>query len=86
MKNWVESNTPGKRLFFDRGNRVYAESMEKEDQCTSIFHFADRPELPYQVDFWRKSFPIQIGVRKMWRFWDLFDVVLGVSEEILMDL
>ena len=24
---------------------------KKEDQCTSIFHFADRPELPYEVDF-----------------------------------
>ena len=23
---------------------------KKEDQCTSIFHFADRPELPYEVD------------------------------------
>ena len=23
----------------------------KEDQRTSIFHFADRPELPYEVDF-----------------------------------
>ena len=30
---------------------------KKEDQCTSIFHFADRPEVPYEVDFWRKSFP-----------------------------
>ena len=29
---------------------------KKEDQCTSIFHFADRPELPYEVDFWRNSF------------------------------
>ena len=25
--------------------------LKKEDQCTSIFHFADRPELPYEVDF-----------------------------------
>ena len=24
---------------------------KKEDQCTSILHFADRPELPYEVDF-----------------------------------
>ena len=24
---------------------------KKEDQCTSIFHFADQPELPYEVDF-----------------------------------
>ena len=23
---------------------------KKEDQCTSIFHFADRPEVPYEVD------------------------------------
>ena len=29
---------------------------KKEDQCTSIFHFADRPEVPYEVDFRRKSF------------------------------
>ena len=29
---------------------------KKEDQCTSIFHFADRPEVPYEVDFWRNSF------------------------------
>ena len=30
---------------------------KKEDQRTSILHFADRPELPYEVDFRRKSFP-----------------------------
>ena len=24
---------------------------KKEDQRTSIFHFVDRPELPYEVDF-----------------------------------
>ena len=30
---------------------------KKEDQCTNIFHFADRPELTYEVDFRRNSFP-----------------------------
>ena len=32
---------------------------KKDYQCTSIFHFADRPELPYEVDFWRNSCPSQ---------------------------
>ena len=29
IEKWVESKTPGKSLFSDRGNRVFAESMEK---------------------------------------------------------
>ena len=36
-----------------------------EDQCTSIFHFADRPELPYEVDKRRNRFPTIIGFQKM---------------------
>ena len=57
---------------------------KKEDQCTSIFHFVDRPELPYEVDFWRNSFPKkQNGFHKMWRFWK---VMLDVSKEISASL
>ena len=41
---------------------------KKDDQCTSIFHFADRPELPYEVDFSRNRFPTKIGFQKMCRF------------------
>ena len=37
---------------------VFLQKLWKtEDQCTSIFHFADRPELPYEVDFRRNRFP-----------------------------
>ena len=66
------SKSWGKRLCFGRESPVFSslflEGWKKEDQCTSIFHFADRPELPYEVDFWRKSFPIKIGFRKIVRF------------------
>ena len=41
---------------------------KKEDQRTSIFHFADRPELPYEVDFWRNRFAQNIDFQKCWRF------------------
>ena len=60
----LRSNTPGKRLCFGRESPVFEESMKEEDQCTSIFHFADRPELPYEVDFEEIVFPKQIGLRK----------------------
>ena len=30
------------------------------DQQKSIFHFADRPDVPYKVDLWRKRFPREI--------------------------
>ena len=40
-----------------------------EDQCASLFHFADRPELPYEVDFRRNRFPAKIGFQKISRFW-----------------
>ena len=43
-----------------------------EDQCTSIFHFADRPELPYDVDFWRKSFPTENRFSEILTFLDFF--------------
>ena len=41
---------------------------KKEDQCTSIFHFADRPELPHEVDFSRNRFARNIGFQKRCRF------------------
>ena len=41
---------------------------KKDDHCTSIFHFADRPEVPYEVHFWRNRFAQNIGVQKSWRF------------------
>ena len=48
---------------------VFLQKLWKtEDRCTSIFHFADRPELPYEVDFWRNRFPTIIGFQKIWRF------------------
>ena len=53
---------------------------KKEDQCTSIFHFADRPELPYEDDFWRNRFPTKIGFQKIWRllsFWDFWEGGFG---------
>ena len=56
---------------------------KKEDQCTSIFHFADRPEVPYEVDFWRNSFPQKNGFQKIRRFWR---VILDVSNEIVASL
>ena len=62
---------------------------KKEDQCASIFHFRDRPELPYEVDFRRNIFP-QKRFPENLTFIILLElfrkVVLGVSEEILMDL
>ena len=35
--------------------------MKKEDQCRSILPQANRQELPYEVDFRRKSSPLQKG-------------------------
>ena len=61
---------------------TFEESM-KEDQCTSIFHFADRPEVPYEVDFRRNSFPTQNGIQTNRRFWM---VILDVSKKIFASL
>ena len=51
MKTGVESNTPGKSHFLIVEIKFLQKILKKDDQCTSIFHFADRPELPYEVDF-----------------------------------
>ena len=45
---------------------------KKEDQCTSIFHFADRPEVPYEVDFWRNRFAQTSVFRKKCVFFFFF--------------
>ena len=50
---------------------------KKEDQCTSIVHFVDRPELPYEVDFSRNRFARNIGFQKSWRFWFFSDGGFG---------
>ena len=49
--------------------QILKKRWKKEDQCTSIFHFADRPEVPYEVDFWRNSFPQKNGFQKIRRVW-----------------
>ena len=60
------SNTWGKRLCFGRECPVFLESME--ERGSMYFHFADRPELPYEVDFSRNRFARNIGFENMWRF------------------
>ena len=57
MKNWGWDQTHEVKICFYLKSPVFKKVWKKEDQCTSIFHFADRPELPYEVDFWRNSFP-----------------------------
>ena len=55
MKNWGRDQTHEvkgyvlvvKVQFF----LVFFEQMKERGYCTSIFHFADRPELPCEVDF-----------------------------------
>ena len=37
----------------------------------------DWPELPYEVDFCKKSFSNKIGVQEMWRFWILCEADVG---------
>ena len=61
--------------------QVLKKVWKKEDQCTSIFHFADRPEVPYEVGFWRTSFPKE-------RFWEnlsFFDFLDGDFGRVLRD-
>ena len=61
----LRSKTWGKRLCFWSWKSSFWRNLKKrwkkEDQCTSIFHFADRPEVPYEVDLGRNSFPTKIG-------------------------
>ena len=61
----LRSKTWGKRLCFGRESPVFEESMKERRQCTSIFHFADRPEVPYEVDFWRNSFTDKTVFKKI---------------------
>ena len=71
------SKSCGKRLCLCRETPVvffqfFWKRWKKEDQCTSISHFADRPELPYEVDFRRNRFPTKISFQKIWRFFLAF--------------
>ena len=52
----LRSNSWGKNPFCIVKVQSLKNVWKKEDQCTSIFHFADRPEVPYEVDFRRKIF------------------------------
>ena len=36
-------------------------SWKKQDQCTSVLHLVDRPGVPYEVELWRNSAPLEIG-------------------------
>ena len=60
--------------------------MKERDQCTSIFHFADRPEVPYEVDFRRHSFPEKLVFRKCYVFGFFWRVILDVSKDIFASL
>ena len=53
----LRSKTWGKNPLFIAKVKFLKKVWKKEDQCTVIFPLADRPEVPYEVDFWRKSFP-----------------------------
>ena len=53
-----------KVVFLIIGSVFLQKLWKTEDQCTSIFHFADRPELPYEVDFSRNRFARNIGFQK----------------------
>ena len=87
MKNWGwDQKLEVKGYVLVQKVQFLKKRWKKEDQCTSIFHFADRPELPYEVDFWRNRFAQNIGFQICWRFWNLLRVVLGVFEEISMSL
>ena len=62
------------KVFFFIVESVFLQTLWKtEDQCTSILHFADRPEVPYEVDFWQKTFSTKIGFHKPGRVmsWDV---------------
>ena len=82
-KLWLRSKRQVKVRFFIVEIKFLQKVWKKEDQCTSIFHFADRPEVPYEVDFWRNSFPKEIGFQKMWSF---RRVILDVSKEIFASM
>ena len=48
--------------------QILKKRWKKEDQCTSIFHFVNRPELPHEVDFSRNRFARNIGFQQSWSF------------------
>ena len=66
----LRSNTWGTIPFLIVKVQFLKKLWKKEDQCTSIFHFADRPEVPYEVDFWRNSFSKQKPVSENSTFFE----------------
>ena len=77
-KNWGwDQQLEVKVLFLIVKVQFLRKIWKIEDQCASIFHFADRPELPYEVDFWRNRFAQNIGFRKSWRVWTFLEGEFG---------
>ena len=60
------------------GVKFFMDIWKEEDHYTIILPFADRPEVPYEVGVWRKSFPKK-NVRKVLRFCSLLESDLDVS-------
>ena len=80
-KTGVEINNTRQQLFLIIKINFLKIICKKDDQYTVILLFADRPELPYEVDFWRNRFAQNIGCQTSFRFY-FWNVILGVSEEI----
>ena len=84
MKNWGWDQTlEVKGCFLIVKVQFLKKVWKKEDQCTSIFNFADRPEVPYEVDFWRNSCPTKNRFSDLLTLLDCFG---GWLLEFLRDL
>ena len=67
------------RLCFGPATTVFLRTRRGDDECPSILSQVDWPGVPYEVDFWRKSFPNKSVVSTCVVFGFCLSVTLSVS-------